>query len=213
MNKVGWLVESSSYICRAFNGQKCLRLLVLWPRFMARAYEWVVWGQWNVLPSLEEVGWGDFSSPPPGIWGIRKKERKIQFIYSEKATKFCKSSTVDLSYVVPVTFTLEISQNIWTLNHLLAKSEVQFALWLEQKIGRPLWTLLTDLKRFRQPWTLIPSTSEFYAFICSHCPAKVFLFFLATLARIYLFNSNFCSLSKGPSEIRRKTGLRDLMVS
>ena len=27
-----------------FNGQKCLRLLVLWPRFMARAYEWVVWG-------------------------------------------------------------------------------------------------------------------------------------------------------------------------
>ena len=44
MNKVGRLVKSSSYICRAFNGQKCLRLLVLWPRFMARAYEWVVWG-------------------------------------------------------------------------------------------------------------------------------------------------------------------------
>ena len=47
----------------------------------------------------------------------------------------------------------------------------------------------------------------FYTFICSHCPAKVFPFFLATIARIYLFNSNFCSLSKGPSEIRRKTRL------
>ena len=26
----------------------------------------------------------------------------VKFIYSEKATKFCKISTVDLSYVVPV---------------------------------------------------------------------------------------------------------------
>ena len=31
----------------------------------------------------------------------------LKFIYSEKATKFCKISTVNLSYVVPV----EISQN------------------------------------------------------------------------------------------------------
>ena len=35
----------------------------------------------------------------------------LKFIYSEKATKFCKISTVDLSYVVPVKFTVEISQN------------------------------------------------------------------------------------------------------
>ena len=33
------------------------------------------------------------------------------FKYSEKATKFCKISTVDLSYVVPVKSTVEISQN------------------------------------------------------------------------------------------------------
>ena len=32
----------------------------------------------------------------------------LKFIYSEKATKF---STIDLSYVVPVKSTVEISQN------------------------------------------------------------------------------------------------------
>ena len=35
----------------------------------------------------------------------------VKFIYSEKATKFCEFSTVDLSYVVPVKSTVEISQN------------------------------------------------------------------------------------------------------
>ena len=35
----------------------------------------------------------------------------IKFIYSEKATKFCEISAVDLSYVVPVKSTVEISQN------------------------------------------------------------------------------------------------------
>ena len=34
----------------------------------------------------------------------------LKFIYSEKTTKFCKISTVDLSYVVPVKSTVEISQ-------------------------------------------------------------------------------------------------------
>ena len=32
----------------------------------------------------------------------------VKFIYSEKATKFCEISTVDLSYVVPVKYTGEI---------------------------------------------------------------------------------------------------------
>ena len=35
----------------------------------------------------------------------------VKFIYSEKATKVCKISTVDLSYVVTVKYTVEISQN------------------------------------------------------------------------------------------------------
>ena len=35
----------------------------------------------------------------------------LNFIYSEKAKNFCENSTVDLSYVVPVKSTVEISQN------------------------------------------------------------------------------------------------------
>ena len=35
----------------------------------------------------------------------------LKFIYSEKATKICEISTVDLSYVVMVKSTVEISQN------------------------------------------------------------------------------------------------------
>ena len=35
----------------------------------------------------------------------------LKFIYSEKTTKFCEISTIDLSYVVPVKTTVEISQN------------------------------------------------------------------------------------------------------
>ena len=35
----------------------------------------------------------------------------LKFIYSEKATKFCKISTLLLSYVVPVKCKVEISQN------------------------------------------------------------------------------------------------------
>ena len=34
----------------------------------------------------------------------------LKFIYSEKATNFCEISTVDLSYVVTVKSTVEISQ-------------------------------------------------------------------------------------------------------
>ena len=35
----------------------------------------------------------------------------LKFTYSEKATKFCKISTLLLSYVVPVKSKVEISQN------------------------------------------------------------------------------------------------------
>ena len=51
------------------------------------------------------------------IWRIwyRKNEmqrrRYVKFICSEKATKFCEISTLDLSYIVTVKSTVEISQN------------------------------------------------------------------------------------------------------
>ena len=46
------------------------------------------------------------------LFSIDVVEEQVKFIYSEKATKFCEISTVDLSYVVPVKSTVEISQNI-----------------------------------------------------------------------------------------------------
>ena len=42
---------------------------------------------------------------------IRGHNTPLKFIYSEKAKKLCEISTVDLSYVVPVKSTVEISQN------------------------------------------------------------------------------------------------------
>ena len=37
----------------------------------------------------------------------------VKFIYSKKATSFCKNSTLDLSYVVTAKSTMEISQNVF----------------------------------------------------------------------------------------------------
>ena len=37
----------------------------------------------------------------------------IKFIYSEKATKCCEISTVDLPYIVPVKSTVEIAQSVF----------------------------------------------------------------------------------------------------
>ena len=44
------------------------------------------------------------------IW-VSMFQKSLKFIYSEKATKFCEISPVDVSYVVPVKSTVEISQN------------------------------------------------------------------------------------------------------
>ena len=39
------------------------------------------------------------------------RTNKLKFIYSEKATKFWETSTLLLSYVVPVKSKVEVSQN------------------------------------------------------------------------------------------------------
>ena len=43
----------------------------------------------------------------------------LKFIYSEKAKIFCEISTIDLSYVVTVKSTVEISQNLWPSQNTL----------------------------------------------------------------------------------------------
>ena len=45
------------------------------------------------------------------VYLILSAKGLVKFIYSERATKFCKISTVDLFYVVPVKSTVEIWQN------------------------------------------------------------------------------------------------------
>ena len=50
----------------------------------------------------------------------------LKFRYSEKATKFCESSTVDLSYVVPVKSTVEISQNFVAFSEYYMNFIVQY---------------------------------------------------------------------------------------
>ena len=48
----------------------------------------------------------------------------IKFIHSEKATKFCEISTVDLSYVVSVKSTVEISQNFVAFSEYMNFNEL-----------------------------------------------------------------------------------------
>ena len=43
----------------------------------------------------------------------------VKFIYSEKITKFCKLSTVDLSYVVPVKSTADILQKFMAFSEYM----------------------------------------------------------------------------------------------
>ena len=44
------------------------------------------------------------------LFVISPEQSRVKFIYSEKAKKFCEI-TLDLSYLVPVKSTVEISQN------------------------------------------------------------------------------------------------------
>ena len=53
----------------------------------------------------------------------------LKFIYSEKATNFCEISTVDLSYVVTVKFTVEISQNFVAFSEYMNYKDKNFRLY------------------------------------------------------------------------------------
>ena len=51
---------------------------------------------------------------------------KVKFIYSEKATKFCEISTVDLSHVVTFKSLLEILQNFVVFSEYINFNDPQF---------------------------------------------------------------------------------------
>ena len=74
-------------------------------------------------------------------------EAEVKFIYSEKATNFCEISTVDLSYVVPVKSTVEISQNFVAFSEYM-----NFSFVINPKI--------TVIFRFGIDFQPLPKTTE-----------------------------------------------------
>ena len=58
------------------------------------------------FPELDTLG-----GPLPTNYHQPASAPAFKFIYYEKAPNFCKISTIDLSYVVTVKSTVEISQN------------------------------------------------------------------------------------------------------
>ena len=49
----------------------------------------------------------------------------LKFIYSEKATKFCKISTLLFSYIVPIKSKVEISQNFVAFAEYMNFKEIE----------------------------------------------------------------------------------------
>ena len=50
----------------------------------------------------------------------------LKFIYSEKATKFCEISIVDVSCIVPVKYMVDISQNFVVFSEYMNFKKMQF---------------------------------------------------------------------------------------
>ena len=76
----------------------------------------------NFVAFSEDVNFTKFNWPSQNIWTVHELSISgiiLKFIYSEKATIFWEISTVDLSYVVTVKFTVEISQNFVALSEYM----------------------------------------------------------------------------------------------
>ena len=73
-------------------------------------------GNWSFCHSVSNYNW---MGHRPWLCFIYTFSRSLKFIYSEKATKFCKISTLLLSYVVPIKSKVEISQNFVTFSEYM----------------------------------------------------------------------------------------------
>ena len=77
-------------------------------------------------------------------WNKNLWSMLVKFIYSEKVTKFCEISTLDLSYVLPVKSMVEISQNFVAFSEYMnfkrngAMGEVRVK--IRKNCWRLLWT-------------------------------------------------------------------------
>ena len=82
---------------------------------------------------------------------------QVKFIHSEKATKFCEISTLDLSYVVTVKSTVEISQNFVAFSEYM-----NFNLAVERLLKRQSWPVFKKMAatRISRHVRLIPTWYE-----------------------------------------------------
>ena len=85
-------------------------------------------------------------------WGVK-------FIYSEKATKFCEISTVDLSYVLPVKSNNTCSQNFVTFSEYMNFNKIYFSifswrLYAISKIQKISMSFKIHTNRYPELWHL-----------------------------------------------------------
>ena len=102
-------------------------LLFLWPRFQDAVIQYSMGTSDDLLRSIfstytipytisnskkQNKCWREwYSTSFLTSYPLKPYQDTIKFIYSEKATKFCKISIVLWSYVVPVKSKVDISQN------------------------------------------------------------------------------------------------------
>ena len=96
--------------------------------------------RWN---TPTEAGKTPGSFPVTSLTAHSVNTNTLKLIYSEKSTNFCEISTVDLSYLVTVKSTVEISQNFVAFSEYMNfKSCSYWCLW-------PIWLLwITKLEIF-----------------------------------------------------------------
>ena len=113
--------------------------------------EWNEWIPWVKLEIMVRKTWS-------------KSDPFLKFIYSEKATNFCKISSVHLSYVVTVKSTVEISQNFVAFSEYMNLTDFCISKNGMLFISGQIWNTQPDLR-----WTLthnIPFSSSILVKSC-----------------------------------------------
>ena len=88
----------------------------------------------------------------------------VKFIYSEKATNFCKISTVDLSYLVMVKSTVEISQKFLAFSDYMNFIHVTLRRWLLAPSGQTCYLAFSIMGDDRQKLSRQLKTKQIHTY-------------------------------------------------
>ena len=102
-------------------------------------------GSHSVLPELEIQEMFYFFLYEFSVTKCSTDLTTLKFIYSEKATKFCKIFTLLLSCVVPVKSKANISQNFVVFSEYMNFNKIPLEVRLEPPIGKPYGLANTTL--------------------------------------------------------------------